>query len=599
MKGDFSRFTFKQYKHYSKVNKQQGKCSVEADDNEQIDILHHYERTALKDVIGQSGIPKSNINGFEIKASGSSYLIKQGRLYIDGALFENEFDVEADKQPDLPSLRNGMNPALPGRPGYYLVYLEGWERHITELDDPGIKEVALGGPDTATRSQLVWQAKLHPILDVQDSSVEGRVNCQTPLTFWNSLVSPPNGTLIARAKPEITTDDPCKIKPGLGYNGLQNQLCRIEIHHAGTAGKGATWKYSWDNGVVVTRALDITEQKVTVEGVGKDPLIFNNQQWIEVIDDLTDKHFLPGVFAKVNVASEEELEIINGTIKGGTLSNADFPQEHHPKVRRWDSEGGYMPVSIPSSNDGFLDVGNNLEIRFQRNAQYRTADFWYVPCRTLNRMIDWPRTVNGAPQPKLPDGIQRHFTRLAILKCNNDMTIEVLDDCRNIFPPLTDLGDIPSPGPAPSIANVSTRAHGNIAWAEKPNVLSNTDHKQGIGAVFQQSGGTNTIHFPLSNSFIADDSAQLHLTHLYLFYSTEDQNVQIASIRLFDGKNPISSITGPFTGDHSLNTDSFNNWKIHPPIHIRFGLGISVSVKFNRKRKITFHSVGADFTRAS
>ena len=44
--------------------------------------------------------------------------------------------------------------------GNYAVYLDVWERHVTYLDDDRIREVALGGPDTATRAKVVWQVKI-------------------------------------------------------------------------------------------------------------------------------------------------------------------------------------------------------------------------------------------------------------------------------------------------------------------------------------------------------------------------------------------------------------------------------------------------------
>ncbi|MBA3493950.1 MAG: hypothetical protein H0T87_07525, partial [Gammaproteobacteria bacterium] len=44
--------------------------------------------------------------------------------------------------------------------GNYLVYLDVWERHLTYIEDDLIREVALGGPDTATRAKIVWQVKV-------------------------------------------------------------------------------------------------------------------------------------------------------------------------------------------------------------------------------------------------------------------------------------------------------------------------------------------------------------------------------------------------------------------------------------------------------
>jgi Family of unknown function (DUF6519) len=47
--------------------------------------------------------------------------------------------------------------------GTYLAYLDVWERLRTPLEEPVTREVALGGTDTAARSQLVWQVKLWPL----------------------------------------------------------------------------------------------------------------------------------------------------------------------------------------------------------------------------------------------------------------------------------------------------------------------------------------------------------------------------------------------------------------------------------------------------
>src|SRR4051812_29441173 len=41
-----------------------------------------------------------------------------------------------------------------------VAYLEAWERHVTAVEDPGIREGALGSTDTTTRTALVGQVKL-------------------------------------------------------------------------------------------------------------------------------------------------------------------------------------------------------------------------------------------------------------------------------------------------------------------------------------------------------------------------------------------------------------------------------------------------------
>ena len=64
---------------------------------------------------------------------------------MNGILCENETSHLFTAQEIFPAAE------LPTTAGRYLAYLDVWERHITALEDPEILEVALGGPDTATR----------------------------------------------------------------------------------------------------------------------------------------------------------------------------------------------------------------------------------------------------------------------------------------------------------------------------------------------------------------------------------------------------------------------------------------------------------------
>src|SRR5437588_8401942 len=65
MQGDFSRLTFDPRKHYHSVRMQQGRVQLDADWNEQIDILNYFFETQLKDILGSSGAPHATA-GFQI-----------------------------------------------------------------------------------------------------------------------------------------------------------------------------------------------------------------------------------------------------------------------------------------------------------------------------------------------------------------------------------------------------------------------------------------------------------------------------------------------------------------------------------------------------
>jgi len=89
-----------------------------------------------------------------LPAAARDLAVSAGRIYVDGVLCENERATRYLAQPDLPQ------PPVPATPGRYVVYLDVWERHLTALERPELREVALGGPDTATRTQTVWQLRL-------------------------------------------------------------------------------------------------------------------------------------------------------------------------------------------------------------------------------------------------------------------------------------------------------------------------------------------------------------------------------------------------------------------------------------------------------
>jgi hypothetical protein len=218
VKGDFSRSTFRPHKHYRNVRLQQGRVQLDADWNEQADIQAHRDQTATRDMVGPTGAPLHEA-GFALSVRNNELWIGAGRYYVDGLLCENEGDVDFEGQADLPG---ALLPADP--PGTYLAYVDAWKRHITAVEDPSLREVALGGPDTTTREKMVWQVKLQPVVD----NAEIR-NVSSP--DWAPRNTKSTGLLSARAKPGADSDG--SASPGAGYRRLENQLYRVEIHEGG------------------------------------------------------------------------------------------------------------------------------------------------------------------------------------------------------------------------------------------------------------------------------------------------------------------------------------------------------------------------------
>jgi len=79
---------------------------------------------------------------------------------------------------------------------------------------------------------------------------------------------------------------------------------------------------------------------------------------------------------------------------------------------------------------------NGIQLQFAAGT-YRAGDYWLVPARTATADIEWPRDNVQNSLPQLPKGIERYFSRLAIVKvANGNVTI---DDCRSLFPTLTEI----------------------------------------------------------------------------------------------------------------------------------------------------------------
>jgi hypothetical protein len=229
MKGDFSRETFDAKKHYSGVLMQQGRVQVDADWNEQQGIHQHRIETETRDVIGACGA-----SGFQItvEKDGKTLRISRGRYYVDDVLCENESDVAYDAQPDLPNPPDAISVLTDANTRAAFVYLDVWRRHVTALDDPLIREVALGGPDTTTRIKTVRQVKVLPL----QLPTSGLVSCGDPFPEWDNLIKPSSGARSGRSQPTTSTENPCVVPPRAGYRRLENQLYRIEIHKEGALG---------------------------------------------------------------------------------------------------------------------------------------------------------------------------------------------------------------------------------------------------------------------------------------------------------------------------------------------------------------------------
>lgn len=433
MKGDFSRTTFNKKAHYSRVLLQQGRVTLDADVNEEASIVLHYLQTLARDLFGPYGGPVDGGFGLFLDASKQTWRlgVGAGHYYVDGILCENETAIDYLDQPDYPlpqpnSQGTGGDPLASWLKNHddnesFWVYLDAWERHITWIEDDRIREVALGGPDTSTRSKVVWQVKAMPW------NVDGAADpaCEDPLSTLQPIG---DATMGARLDPGSGNSDPCVLPPDALYRGAENQLYRVEIHVGGTVGGDPvpTFKWSRDNGSIATRWLG-TE--------GNDLLVRNARGfaagiWLELSDDVHDLSAIPGTLVKLTQVEGDRLTVDPASVDDPSAL-AWSEQLSNPKVRRWDQHAnddtvlvaGAVPVTEGTEAKDWIDLEDGIQIRFNPGGVYRSGDYWMITARVATGGIDWPF---GADEFVPPLGIEHHYAPLGFVLPGENH----IQDCR-------------------------------------------------------------------------------------------------------------------------------------------------------------------------
>jgi hypothetical protein len=512
MKGDFSRVRFNAANRFSRVLQQQGRVTLDADGNEQTEILLHYLRTLARDLIGDYGGPIES--GFSLELVDDKLLIGAGHYYVHGILCESDgcdYAEQPDYAPPAPDASGeGGDPLLaflrsntPNDDRFW-IYLDVWERHVTFVEEPSLREVALGGPDTCTRSKVVWQVKARAVeeisgaLDAKQKALAKRIKqlkdsggdpatiaaleaksariaaalaqlkddpgnaCAAPLEDYDDS----DGRMAARLEKSAQPKTPCIIAPDARYRGAENQLYRVEIHAGGAAGV-ATFKWSRDNGSVLTSWLGTT-------GAGDlrvaEARGFVSGAWVELSDDARDLRGEPGVLVRISKVDGDVLTV-DAASRTAAASIACNPALHS-KARCWDQTGDALDGGVPllaANPAAWIDLEDGIEVRFAADGTYRSGDYWLIPARVAGGAdggIDWE---DGAEQP--PRSAEHHYAPLGFVAWSSqdrrDAAIEATS-CLCTLRPLTPCQVVRARGVVPADASVPQRTGASSTKKPKP-----------------------------------------------------------------------------------------------------------------------------------
>ncbi len=394
MSGDYSRFSFDPRRNYTAVLMQQGHVLLDHDWNEQIAIVSRGFRTAMVDLLGRVFL--ATPDAFKVECAGRGGLtIGRGRIYVDGLMAENRgagrpfWEPTLDEQYGMEPVSYAQQPHLPAAPklprsgGPYLVYLDVWQREVTSLEDPDLFDPALGGVDTTTRLQTVWQVK------VRDASSNEKRQRVRDFDFR------PAASRLSTA-------------PGR-YTGQENQYYRVEIHDKGRVGT-ASFKWSRNNASTVarvTRLIDLSH--ITVRTIGDAAVSgFSDGDLVEITDDARELAGLPGELRRIKAFDAGSATL---TIDLALTSDLLPPDHdgismvtHHMKVRRWQGSGAIQSLG------NRIELENGIAVCFDADPVegcFRTGEYWLVAAQVANHSFE---QLDRVP----PRGLHHHITKLAL-----------------------------------------------------------------------------------------------------------------------------------------------------------------------------------------
>jgi hypothetical protein len=303
---------------------------------------------------------------------------------------------------------------IKGAGGEVLFYLDVFERHVSAAEDDSLREVALLGPDTASRAVVVWQVRTMLAKGFLEElrRLDGKTLPPTfdaPYVALNLLLRS-NVRMCAKAA-ESEATDACTVAPDARYRGTENRLFRVEIHDSDPSAQ-VTFKWSADNGSIVYPVRRIEGATVHLDSLGRDDrTALRVNDWVEVVDDRVVLAGQANPLLQVADIRPHDLTVtLSGEPKKGAGSGP------HPILRRWASP--LLAVREGTgATDAWIPLADGVEVQFSRAAVplagYRTGDYWLVPTRTAIGDVLWPKR-GGVPRPVPPHGVEHHYAPLTL-----------------------------------------------------------------------------------------------------------------------------------------------------------------------------------------
>ena len=466
MSADISRHSLRVDQLYSSVVRQQGRTPLDSEENEASDIFSLRLRQSLAETICSGGTPDGGffVESVEIQPGDEHYDLTYGAgsFYLGGLRVENGPGSETfanqrdwlDRSlyqdlPDVPALAAGETRTD-------LVWLEGWEQHVTAFEDGELIETALGGVDTTGRNRPMRRVRV--ATDVPEDGCAEAFAELIQRIGDDAVFDPGSASLVSSTELTVgfvdtePVEDLCSPRAEPGFLGARNETIRVAITQPG--------EFVWSTDAALYRV-----QVEDDDNFNRRRLVFLNEPRDAFAFPLAGQtiELLPwsAILSNGEKAAAPMgrfFEIENGYDETGSVVLAsDVPAD-------WEA----WLAALPASLDGQFDVAGENRFFYARlwtNGQGaggaptmptapgpvtlgdtgltatfsldgRRRDRWTISARTNTpaRILPWG-LHNGEP----PMGSRRRLAPLALIHWTGQAggvpTFEIVD-CRHRFRPL-------------------------------------------------------------------------------------------------------------------------------------------------------------------
>jgi hypothetical protein len=439
MVADLARITYDPTRHYRSLIAQQGRVTLEADVNEGAMLASETLRLETIDIVGPTG---SLHDGYKVSSGKGSggVTIGPGTFYLGGWRLHLDTAIDLSSQPDW------VDAPSVDRKGNLLVALLLTEQSVCAVEDQALREVALGGPDSAARTRLM-QHFLRLPMDGNSCSA-GADTVAKLLSTEGVKIDPAtlqlmsDATLLASFVPGPPTTDPCTPAAAGGYLGADNQMVRVTVIAFDAGAKTGTLLWGWNNASLLYRAK-LTDPKTSTLTFSNTPVDEEHApqlgQMVEILRTsavLGDDNYIAAHDGFVTSVAQAYSFDTQQVILTDQLPK-EYQDDKNPLfVRLWQASVPFTAgKATPLDNVSGITVTITLPALPPPNG-IAARPFWRFAVRPSTPQAIYPQRYADTPQP--PDGPRQWLADLAVVAAQPDGGTKLVADCRIPFVPLTE-----------------------------------------------------------------------------------------------------------------------------------------------------------------